>query len=339
MEVFPLTEITRTDRVRGSVYGSAFGDALGRPTEFLRLPAIVAQYGRDRLTLEGSPALVTDDTEMMLAVGCALKATSYLPENMAQTLIKYFVAWYHLPKKGRAPGATCMMAILDLIEHPGRPWQQASQMNSKGCGANMRVQPVAYLDAPAGTRAGIAQLQAALTHGHPTALAASDLTQMAIHALVMGLPLADLPAAMRAYALAQRTTYRSVWLGNLYTRAKTQFPRRWIARGWDQCLAALDRLDRAPRELLWRNDPCDWTGEGWIAEEALMTGLYCALLYPDDPALALRRAAMTRGDSDSIACLTGTLIGAVHGSAGWPADWYKRIEYGPQLAQLVEFSS
>ena len=49
--------------------------------------------------------------------------------------------------------------------------------DSKGCGANMRVTPLGLMPGLTdATRAGASQLQAALTHGHSTALAASELT-------------------------------------------------------------------------------------------------------------------------------------------------------------------
>jgi ADP-ribosylglycohydrolase len=62
---------------------------------------------------------------------------------------------------------------------------------SKGCGANMRVAPVGLLlasepDMTATTRAALAQFQAAMTHSHPTALAAADLTAMTISYLASG---------------------------------------------------------------------------------------------------------------------------------------------------------
>ncbi len=55
---------------------------------------------------------------------------------------------------------------------------------------------------------------------------------------------------------------------------------------------------------------------------------------PDDPVAALRRAAVTAGDSDSIACLTGAFAGAYHGFGAWPKEWIKRIEYAGRLAML-----
>jgi ADP-ribosylglycohydrolase len=97
-------------------------------------------------------------------------------------------------------------------------------------------------------------------------------------------------------------------------------------------------IDRIRQALLEGNraaDPCDATGEGWIAEESFATGLLCFLLYPDSPREMLRHAATTCGDSDSIACLAGAFAGAYHGFDFWPEQWQHRIEYRDQLDFLA----
>ncbi len=71
-----------------------------------------------------------------------------------------------------------------------------------------------------------------------------------------------------------------------------------------------------------------------MAEEAFATGLLCFLLYPRDPGAAIRRAAVTKGDSDSIACLAGAFAGAHLGLAAWPPQWAGRIEYVDRLTAL-----
>ncbi|MFL5624918.1 MAG: ADP-ribosylglycohydrolase family protein, partial [Ktedonobacteraceae bacterium] len=141
---------------------------------------------------------------------------------------------------------------------------------------------------------------------------------------------------LRTYALSQRTIYHTDWLGPLWQRTGVNTPQEFIAQGWDQCLAVLDRLDAALEKGDRYTDPCQATGEGWIAEEAFATGLLCFLLFPADPVAALRRAAVTTGDSDSIACLTGAFAGAYHGITAWPEAWVKRIEYHDRLAKLGE---
>ncbi len=50
---------------------------------------------------------------------------------------------------------------------------------------------------------------------------------------------------------------------------------------------------------------------------------------------AVRRAATTSGDSDSIACLAGAFAGATCGLDAWPEDWRRRIEYRDQLDALA----
>lgn len=327
--------MSRTSTAAGSLFGLAYGDALGKPTEFRTVEEIVARYGpggpRD---LAGNPALVTDDTQMALAVGHALRAAGQLtPQRLEPLLRDAFVTWRRSPDNNRAPGGTCMSACTRLAR-PG-PWQHATVIGSKGCGANMRVTPVGLVPGlDLDSLAGIAQLQAALTHGHPTGLAAADLTAFAVRALRDGASLPTLPELLRERCTTQRTRYHRAWLGELWSVARAASPQAFIAAGWDECAAALGRLLDALIVPDRSADPCLATGAGWIAEEALTTGLYCALLFPDEPVVALARAATSSGDSDSIACLAGAFLGAAGGMNIWPHDWAARIEYADQLAFL-----
>ncbi|MEU6232710.1 ADP-ribosylglycohydrolase family protein [Kitasatospora sp. NPDC047058] len=325
-------------KATGALLGLAIGDALGRLTEFRTVEMIAAYEGPDwrRLPLPGK-ALVTDDTQMTLALGrglrSALERGPLGPLRLERPVREEFVGWWRSPENNRAPGRTCMHSCQRLSV--GRRWQEASDIGSKGCGANMRVAPIGLVrELDARQLAGAAQLQSGLTHGHPTALAASDLTAYAVRKLAEGLPPAGLLPVLRAYALASRTRYDEFWLGDLAAHAHDHSPEEFIARGWDECLGVLDRLAAALAAPDVEADPCLATGEGWIAEEALATGLLCFLLLPDDPVAAVRRAAYSSGDSDSIACLTGAFAGAHHGASAWPADWVERIEYRDELLEL-----
>ncbi|WP_092375233.1 ADP-ribosylglycohydrolase family protein [Micromonospora phaseoli] len=322
-------------RAAGSLYGLAYGDALGKPTEFRTVAEIERQYGpAGPRELAGDPALVTDDTQMALAVAWALHdAPAYTAEVVEPLLRRRFLDWAASPDNNRAPGMTCLRACAELSR--GLPWQQATQAGSKGCGANMRVTPVGLLDVDLDTLAGLAQLQAGLTHGHPTGLAASELTAYAVRLLIDGAALAELPGLLTGRAHDQRLVYRGDWLGDLWQRPGERTCEEFVARGWDECLRALARLDAALAAPDDGDDPCRLTGEGWIAEEALATALYCAIRHSDDPVGALARGARTAGDSDSIAALAGAFVGAARGMAAWPADWATRIEYADQLAALA----
>jgi len=50
----------------------------------------------------------------------------------------------------------------------------------------------------------------------------------------------------------------------------------------------------------------------------------------------IRRAVVSCGDSDSIACLVGASAGAYHGLDAWPKGWAERIEYRDRLTRLGE---
>lgn len=328
--------VTVSMAASGCLFGLAYGDALGKPTEFLSVAEIRRRYGPGGpRELTGDPALVTDDTQMTIAVGRALLDVSGppAPATLEPLLRARFLDWAASPENNRAPGMTCLRACGELAR--GVPWVRATVVGSKGCGANMRVAPVGLVAAYDGdTLAGVAQLQAALTHGHPTALAASELTAYAVRILRDGLAPSDVPAALRDRCHEQRTTYRADWLGDLWRQPAIDTPVTFISRGWDECLDVLDRLDIALGLTDDGGDPCRVTGEGWIAEEAMATALLCAIRHTDDPVAALARAATTSGDSDSIACLAGAFLGAAYGMTVWPPEWLDRIEYAADLATL-----
>lgn len=324
-------------KISGCLYGMALGDALGAETEFLDMDRIAMRFPPiGPQEPEGDPARVTDDTQMALAVGETLinAPRPFAPDSLADLLGRGFIDWYHDPDNDRAPGRTCLNSVENLIN--GLDWHDGSNISSKGCGATMRVQPVGLLPVDSTMRAAIAQLQAAITHGHPTGLAAADLTAFVIAELQCDSDPLALPRRTREYALSQRETYHEDWLGRLWYRAYMMpTPQAYIAYGWDECLAVLDRLDAALEKMDRYSDPCLATGFGWIAEEAFATALFCFLMFPDDPVAVIRRAAATSGDSDSIACIAGAFAGAYKGLEAWPDDWVQRIEYRERIAALA----
>jgi ADP-ribosylglycohydrolase len=332
------------DQIKGCMFGLAFGDALAASTEFLSVNEILRRWPPNGpVDLDGDPSLVTDDTQMALAVGEALVSiglsTKFSVDEIETALRKSFIEWFLSSDNNRAPGRTCLNACGELKN--GKTWLEATVISSKGCGANMRVAPVAFLPErwkgiSARNRAAIAQFQAAITHGHPTALAASDLTVFAITTLSRARNWQSLIETLRSYIHSQREVYHFDLLGALWERSQYSSAQDYISSGWDDCLQALERLEVAYRFSDRDSDPCLSTGEGWVAEEAFATGLLCFLLYPNDPVKALQRAAVTSGDSDSIASLTGAFAGAYHGISAWPIEWGQQIEYRNRINTLID---
>lgn len=333
------------DRRLGVLFGSAFGDALGRPTEFMHMDALnkLGSPFNTRIGIHTGPqGIVTDDTQMAIAVAhAALVRGEADRDNLTWQFVKFFTMWMQDPASmdgRRAPGITCVTSVHALmkIAHVNQ-WVGCPQPRSKGNGANMRVAPLALrTDWSWEGLAAASQLQAAMTHGHPTALAAAHLTAVAVRMLLTGYssPGEELIEDLIGYAADQRRTYYGAWLGSVWDAWSGKFsnPVDYIEHGWREVLDALLRIyarDRNPKQ-----DPCEVAGEGWVAEEALACALHVLACLPDDPANALRRAAFSNGDSDSIGAITGALVGAAHGLSAFPKSWSQNIEYARELRSL-----
>jgi ADP-ribosylglycohydrolase len=376
------------DRMLGVTYGLAYGDALGRPTEFLSgktLARLGSPFRREVGVNRPKQGIVTDDTQMSLAVARAAAGLTMEGASDTEALTTVFAAefirWHDDPKSRdgkRAPGITCLSAVGALKRKPNQ-WLLATVLDSKGNGANMRVAPLALRTDWTWDQLGAAaQLQAAMTHGHATALASAHLTAVAVRMLLEGIakPGETLLDHLLAFAYDQRENYYGDVLGHLWSaKAPRQLPpapwsgptgalweddptwpvgayrrtpavpakplplrgfptakspQEFIRRGWAEVIEALLKVSSAPRDQ-WQ-DPCDVAGGGWIAEEALAAALHTLLCFPGDPTNALRRAAFTSGDSDSIASITGALAGAAYGRQAFPSNWISNIEYRDELA-------
>lgn len=367
-----------TDRRLGIMLGLAYGDALGRPLEFASRAALSALGSpfRKQVGINATKrGIVTDDTQMSIAVARAARTHGHPnPAHLTAAFVREFVRWDKDPKSHdgwRAPGVTCTSAVKQL--RAGKGWLAATDTDSKGNGANMRVSPLALrTDWTWDEMGAAAQLQAAITHGHATALAASHLTAAAVRMLLEGVarPNEQFIDHLTAYAWDQRSIYRQDWLGPLWqsrsrsapatrrrsggvatlplnwwddaaglaapvrpARKPVMGPEQFIERGWDKVIDTLEGIRLVVRD--GKRDPCATGGEGWVAEEALATSLHALLCFKDDPANALRRAAFTSGDSDSIASITGALCGAAYGLKAFPAHWLGNIEYRAVLEGLT----
>ena len=97
---------------------------------------------------------------------------------------------------------------------------------------------------------------------------------------------------------------------------------------------AIRKIDEC---LNWEDEEkaLSYLGEGWIGEEAVALALYCFLRYPDNYKKVVIRGANTNGDSDSIACIGGSISGAYLGVEAIPDDWVNKIEKSDYLEKLA----
>jgi ADP-ribosylglycohydrolase len=294
-------------QARGVIYGLAIGDALGWPTEFVSLPAIKSKFGPSGITDLPDPALFTDDTQMSLAIAEALiQAGEKDIESIMAAVKKEFVKWYHSPENNRAPGNACLEGVANM--EAGVHWSKSGVAGSKGCGSAMRAAPIGYFyrDDPAKLKA-VAHATGICTHGHPTAdaacIGAACLVKMALD-------------GVKPREMIPRLLACTAGVSGEFQRAVSKI---------NECLAWEDP-EAALRHL----------GEGWVGEEAVALALYCFLKSPGDYRRVVTRAANTNGDSDSVACIAGSISGACLGAAAIPGDWIRRIEKSDYLNRLAE---
>jgi ADP-ribosylglycohydrolase len=303
-----------TDRFIGSIVGFAIGDALGMPTQFLTRDQIRRYYGK---TVTGflrahpghaSDSLpqgsYTDDTQMMLAAAeCLIECRAMEPARQAEALLSWYV--------DAAPHRTPMRANMRACKHlsAGRPWTK-SGVFSGGCGAAVRMPPIGLFF----HRCPEALMRAALdacmmTHTDPRAKAAS----VAVAYLVARLVQTNERSSPGEQVLETADRVASL----------------------DQDMAAMLRwvtqmLHLNPEEALFE------IGTSSDAIEAIPAATYCFLKYPRQYQNAVL-AAVNAGDaSDSIAALTGSMVGAYSGIDAIPKHWQLEVENPDVLVGTAE---
>lgn len=302
----PDTITIETDRAKAILFGLAIGDALGYPTEFIRLPRIKEIYGPAGITdLPASPSLFTDDTQMSIAVAEALiTAGNKDIETIMAAVREEFIKWRQAPENNRAPGETCLTGVANMIR--GGHWSESGLAGSKGCGSAMRMAPIGYFYRNDREKLKeVARASGICTHGHRTAVAAS------------------IGAAYLVKLALDRVNPEDMIPGLLDFTAG-------MSNEFDQAIRKVEKC------LAWPDEEkaLDYLGEGWVGEEAVALALYCFLRYPASFEKVVIRGANTNGDSDTIACIAGGISGAYLSFEAIPENWVKKIEKAAYLADL-----
>ena len=336
------------DLYRGCLLGGAVGDALGAPVEFMSRAQILRTFGPDGIEdyapAFGKLAAITDDTQMTLFTAEGLMR-GWVRGNrrgglchMPSVISLAYQRWLHTQGERhrlhdedclngwlighrelfarRAPGLTCLSGLQGM-----RQSGDMAQNNSKGCGGVMRVAPIGMFYAslaranPAnqgGLRREAFDLgcqAAAITHGHATGQLASGALAAMVLELLQGASLLQAIDAVLPILRAQRGHEETLLALEAACRLASQRPRD------AQVLAQL--------------------GEGWIAEEALAIGVYCALSATDFPS-GVALAVNHSGDSDSTGSIAGQLLGAMLGARAIPRHWLGPLELRGVIEEMAD---
>lgn len=324
--------ITLSGRARGCLLGGAVGDALGSPVEFVySVREIRERFGPDGVTtLEpGYHGLgtITDDTQMSMftaegLIQAHLRRLEHGTADVRAIVWEAYRRWISTQGPGvdvradgwllglpelharRAPGNTCEAAM-----HGGVPGSRTNIINdSKGCGGVMRVAPVGLIAEDAYE---VGCDLAALTHTHPTGWVTAGVLAVIVRALFHG---AAMPIAVRA---------------GLHVARAADLEGLETATALERAIVLADEGPVPSPQTV------EQLGQGWVAEEALAMGVYCALVARDFRHGVLL-AVNHGGDSDSTGSIAGNLLGTALGERGIPTAWLDTIELRAALTQLAD---
>ncbi len=311
------------DQLAGCLLGGALGDALGYPVEFEKVSQMSQDHDFDKIV---DKLIVSDDTQMTLFTANALLLDGNLRINTwncyqdwLETQFKQGkselshrpISWlmeYPEMYASREPGRTCLMTLMRGI--PGDLNEPINQ--SKGCGALMRVAPLAFIDRE--DLYLVAIENSALTHGHQMSHIASAALVSLLRYISEGETLCDSVSLMRQ-------DIKRIFMGSLEVKVFDDLLQ--------QAIFASEK-DFDDMEIISR------LGEGWVAEETLAIALYCSLKYSNDLKKALRVAVLHDGDSDSTGSVTGQMLGTLLGAKKLPQEEIKRLDLLEPLMKMIE---
>lgn len=311
------------DQLAGCLLGGALGDALGYPVEFEKVSQMSQDHDFDKIV---GKLIVSDDTQMTLFTANALLLDGNLRINTwncyqdwLETQFKQGkselshrpISWlmeYPEMYASREPGRTCLMTLMRGI--PGDLNEPINQ--SKGCGALMRVAPLAFIDRE--DLYLVAIENSALTHGHQMSHIASAALVSLLRYISEGETLCDSVSLMRQ-------DIKRIFMGSLEVKVFDDLLQQAI-------LASEKDFD--DMEIISR------LGEGWVAEETLAIALYCSLKYSNDLKKALRAVVFHDGDSDSTGSVTGQILGTLLGAKKLPQEEIKRLDLLEPLMKMIE---
>lgn len=311
------------DQLAGCLLGGALGDALGYPVEFEKVSQMSQDHDFDKIV---DKLIVSDDTQMTLFTANALLLDGNLRINTwncyqdwLETQFKQGkselshrpISWlmeYPEMYASREPGRTCLMTLMRGI--PGDLNEPINQ--SKGCGALMRVAPLAFIDRE--DPYSVAIENSALTHGHQMSHIASAALVSLLRYISEGETLCDSVSLMRQ-------DIKRIFMDSLEVKVFDDLLQQAIFAG---------EKDFDDMEIISR------LGEGWVAEETLAIALYCSLKYSNDLKKALRVAVFHDGDSDSTGSVTGQILGTLLGAKKLPQEEIKRLDLLEPLMKMIE---
>ena len=313
------------EATRGCLIGGAVGDALGAPIEFFTAANIKKYFGvavKDYVEFKDGTGAITDDTQMTLFTAEGIlralvrdreKGICAPASVMRFAYLRWLATqdgrvdapsefinsgWLIREKRLFVKRAPGMTCISSLENKNG---SVRAQNNSKGCGTVMRMAPVGLFFEPEDAYRYGCEFSA-ITHGHQTGITAGGAFAMLISYLRYGNPL---------------------------------------EKSLDLLENHLRRIDDAAETLEFIRkartaEDISELGDGWVAEEALAIGIFCALKHTWDFEKGVIEAVNIDGDSDSTGAIAGNILGVLNGEKAIPEKWRRTLREYDIVSRIAD---
>ena len=297
------------DRIKGTIYGQAIGDALGLGTEFMddydmawKYPNGLTHYSeiyQDRHRRRWEIGDWTDDTDMMLCI-----ANAIIKDNGVNltTIAQNFKNWANGVPMGIGANTYNVLMFGDYVEHPldvSRKVWEMSRYHSAANGGLMRTSIVGLL--PTDVEHSAADI-CRLTHYDPRCVGSCVIVSELIHAHVYGLPV---PIYEQIIATSRK-----------YDERIAEF----ITLSQNQDIKALDLQEE---------------GSIGYTLRTLAAGLWAywhAKTFKD----GLLAVVNAGGDADTNAAVACSILGAKFGFNAIPSEYVDGLIYRDQLEEVIQ---
>ncbi|PWT94230.1 MAG: hypothetical protein C5B53_13670 [Candidatus Melainabacteria bacterium] len=317
------------DRVRGTILASACGNSLGGSAIGLTRKEIMISTGLAQLK-DFAPGL--SRSQMPEHKAGNILADSFLALTLAESLIagkghlhdedlrKRFAELIEDPEfLASGPGAVCLGTIRCMIDATASGLQC---FNLPDPSTAVRAFPLGCLPGPPKTAElkTAANLQCAAAYSDKSVAAAAVVVADTVNFLVQG---GKIDTVEEVHAFVQRELEVARSLDDRFADA------------WDGIAPDLD-YSGMPDDL-----PYSLINVQANVAELVPTAAGIFLIFRHDLEKSICAAALSGGDTDTVACLVGAFAGAYHGAKALPSRWTEQIAHKERInhvaANLADF--
>jgi ADP-ribosylglycohydrolase len=353
---------TQIEKCKGAMLATAIGDALGWPNEprsknRIKKPKVndfFVEWTRsckeprwhDEKILLGE---YSDDTQMTLSVARSIIAGDW-EKVFAEKELPFWLGYE------RGGGGALLKAARSLKEKNVLLWQSSyakDYFNAGGNGAAMRILPhvIAAANKPDAKSLILDIIKDTLiTHGHPRAFLGATCYAFALDYLLRKNTILEYGELVTAVIDGQRIwsdfpdpDVFGRWIEKARQYAAFNYEQEW-ERVRSSMLRQLDFIKSSLKKGLILDDTkvlteldCFSSANG-AGDVATLTAIYLASRYATNPTLGIKIPAFSLGaDTDTIASITGGLLGMLCGTNWIPAEWRAVQDYDclVQMSELL----